>query len=308
MLSKRPILIILSLAIAIFLWAYVIGEVDPQTKAKINNINIKIENQESLVYNGLSVALDGDLTTNARIKGKRSVVTQAKLNGISASVDVTDAKLGENELPISFNLPTGVSIDGSTARTVTINVEERDSKEVPVIVDFTDYNGTESKPYVIDVSPEKMTVKGAKSKIRSVTAVHAVADWNKVSKVPTKMSLRVEAIDSAGNKVPGIDFEMESIIATVQFMKIKSVPVKLNVTGYDKSQFNIASAKLEAQAKLLVPDSKYDEINEVEGKADLSDITTGGVVFVPVEIQLPDGVYLERNFTDNAIITVNLAK
>ena len=47
MLRNKNIVRILSLLIAVVLWAYVMGEINPETTIKFKNINVEILNQES---------------------------------------------------------------------------------------------------------------------------------------------------------------------------------------------------------------------------------------------------------------------
>ena len=78
MLKNKTVLKIVSLVIAIFLWIYVMGEVDPETKVKVYGIEVNYINTELLAENGLAVAEDEPVTINATIEGKRSDVNKAK--------------------------------------------------------------------------------------------------------------------------------------------------------------------------------------------------------------------------------------
>ena len=46
MLKNKTVLKIVSLVIAIFLWIYVMGEVDPETKVKVYGIEVNYINTE----------------------------------------------------------------------------------------------------------------------------------------------------------------------------------------------------------------------------------------------------------------------
>lgn len=97
MLKNKTVLKIVSLVIAIFLWIYVMGEVDPETKVKVYGIEVNYINTELLAENGLAVAEDEPVTINATIEGKRSDVNKAKKKGLTASVDVSRCKSGKNK-------------------------------------------------------------------------------------------------------------------------------------------------------------------------------------------------------------------
>ena len=83
MLNNKTLLKIISLAIAVFLWIYVMGEVDPETRVKVYGIEVSYVNTDALADSGLAVADDEPLSVNAVIEGKRSDVNKAKKKGLS---------------------------------------------------------------------------------------------------------------------------------------------------------------------------------------------------------------------------------
>ena len=61
MLENKNVLKIISLIIAILLWVYVMGEVNPDTKEKISDIEVTFVNTETLADEGLAVVHEQDL-------------------------------------------------------------------------------------------------------------------------------------------------------------------------------------------------------------------------------------------------------
>ena len=78
MLENKNVLKIISLIIAILLWVYVMGEVNPDTKEKISDIEVTFVNTETLADEGLAVVHEQDLRVSAIVKGKRSVINEMK--------------------------------------------------------------------------------------------------------------------------------------------------------------------------------------------------------------------------------------
>ena len=132
MLKNKTVLKIVSLVIAIFLWIYVMGEVDPETKVKVYGIEVNYINTELLAENGLAVAEDEPVTINATIEGKRSDVNKGKKKGLTASVDVSRCKSGKNKAEITLDMPSGVVLDSISKDTADVDVEKIVWSEKPV--------------------------------------------------------------------------------------------------------------------------------------------------------------------------------
>lgn len=125
MLSNKRIQAILSLLIAVALWMYVMGTVDPQITFTVHNIYVEAINEDVLEEMDLSAKLDEPKTVDVTLKGKRSNVNEAKKSKIRATVDVSNCDYGENETEIRIILPekvTGVIIDEVSPETAKFTV------------------------------------------------------------------------------------------------------------------------------------------------------------------------------------------
>ena len=64
MLKSKKFNIILALIVAIVLWAYVLGEINPTSSTVIRNVPINFTNQEALEAEGLTVLSTSAETVN----------------------------------------------------------------------------------------------------------------------------------------------------------------------------------------------------------------------------------------------------
>ena len=110
MLRDKRVLAIVSLLIAIALWMYVMGSVDPKTTDLVTGVKVEMQNQDYLDKQGLTATLNSPNKISFTIEGKRSDVNFAKKKGFSAYVDVSTCDYGENEADIHVVTPDGVSI------------------------------------------------------------------------------------------------------------------------------------------------------------------------------------------------------
>lgn len=126
MLKNKKLQAILSLLIAIGLWMYVMGTVDPSVTTTIRDVKVEMTNEDVLEDQGLSAELNQPRTVNVEIKGARSNVNEAKEGEIQALVDVSNCDYGENETEIRIRLPEGVSgvrVESISQKTATFTVK-----------------------------------------------------------------------------------------------------------------------------------------------------------------------------------------
>ncbi|MBQ0079886.1 MAG: hypothetical protein KBS66_08365 [Eubacterium sp.] len=308
MLSKRPVLVILSLVIAVFLWGYVMGTVDPSSTVKVSNIPVQIENQAELNDRGLAVLYDREFQTSVNIKGKRSLVTQVKRNGIEASVDVSKAKRGDNELVVKFTTPAGVSVDSVSNPEILVKVEDLDSKDVKVKVVFDNEDSDDNmvRPWAIETDPEVVTVMGAKSAVKKVRTARVDADAGDAEADVATIPLGVTAVDESGEAVVGVTCSVETVRASIQKLNVKVVPLKLRAIGYHSGKLKVSGIVGPTSVEVLVAGDAAN-ITSIEGVVDLSNVNGSGVYNQSIDVQLPQNVYMDGELTDKAKVTLTKA-
>lgn len=108
MLRNKKFQLILSLLIAIALWLYVVGDINPTITADVNNVKVEMTGQDTLEELGMEATLDGPKVINIVISGSRSDVNEAKRSEIRAVVDVSNCEYGENEEDIRIVFPDDI--------------------------------------------------------------------------------------------------------------------------------------------------------------------------------------------------------
>lgn len=126
MLKNKKLQAILSLLIAVALWMYVMGTVDPTVTTAVRGIPVEKTNEKVLKDLGMSATLVEPETVDIVIKGARSDVNEAKKSEIEATVDVSNCEYGENEARIKIEFPdkiSGVTVDSMSRETAVFTVE-----------------------------------------------------------------------------------------------------------------------------------------------------------------------------------------
>ncbi len=126
MFRNRKTLMILSLLVAIALWMFVMGQVDPQTSLTVTDVKVEMRGTDVVENMGLKATLVKPKIVNVEIKGKRSEVNKAKKKGLTAYIDVSTCDYGDNEAEIRVELPSGisgVSMEHISSYTATFNIK-----------------------------------------------------------------------------------------------------------------------------------------------------------------------------------------
>ena len=108
-MTNNKVLMLISLLVAIALWMFVMGSVDPETSERITGVEVEMVGTDVLEEQELSATLNKPKMVAVTIEGRRSQVMKTKNKGIKAYIDVSTCDYGKNETEIIVKLPDGVS-------------------------------------------------------------------------------------------------------------------------------------------------------------------------------------------------------
>lgn len=297
MFSSKTFLRIISLIAAVLLWAYVMGEVDPEKREKVD-VYINFTNEDVLAEEGLAAVIGDNMTTTAVIKGKRSEVNEINKTGITAYVDVSSCKKGKNKVEIVVNAPEGISVESVADEYLNVEVEDLAEEEKTLSVEFIDTEDTVSEeggkiPWVIATDPETVTVTGSKSAVEAVAEVRGSVSSKSLSEDESKWRyVSVVAVDEDGEKVEGVTIaDSENIRALLRVFTLKSVDVEI-VSQNIESGYEIDEIKGLKSAVILGPQDLIDDIDSIEGILDLEGVTGTESTEASVNLIVPEGIYL----------------
>ena len=126
MMTNKKVLMLVSLLIAIGLWMFVMGNVDPEVSDRVNGIEVEMQGTNSLDDQGLTATLNKPKIVSVTIEGKRSQVKKAKDKGIKAYIDVSTCEYGKNETEIYIKIPDkarGVTVEEISSETAVFTVK-----------------------------------------------------------------------------------------------------------------------------------------------------------------------------------------
>jgi YbbR domain-containing protein len=158
---------LISLAFAVVLWFFVMGE----SRMEVNHI-VPLE-YENLPKN-LMIASEVPSSVAIRISGPRALQVNLSPSDISLAVDLKGLPAGVTSfkrLEESLNIPSGLKITRISPSYVDVKLERVREREVPVRVVLT---GEPAVGFIVKsfkAVPAKVTVAGAESELKGVSEV-----------------------------------------------------------------------------------------------------------------------------------------
>lgn len=307
MLENKNVLKIISLIIAVLLWVYVMGEVNPDTKEKISDIEVTFVNTEKLADDGLAVVHNQDIKVSAVVKGKRSVVNDTKKTGLTATVDVADASEGNNRGKIDLELPSGVTLDSISEDTISYKVEKSVEVKKTVEIDFVGDNGSDTLvPWAYDTYPSTVKVTGAESIVDDVYAVRGKITSNVVSESPKTVDVELIPVKKDGTEVQGVVLNHSKAQTTVRLMETKDVDVTITPQNLESGK-EIDSISGVDSIKVVGTEEALAELDSITATVDVSEIKSQGKK--ELNFSLPAGVYLyNKGNTTEATVKIRTAR
>ena len=125
-MKSNKVLMLISLLVAIGLWMFVMGNVDPQVSERVSGIKVEMEGTDTLNDQDLTATINKPKVVNVTIEGKRSQIIKAKKKGIKAYIDVSTCDYGKNEAEIYVRIPdgaSGVTVEDISSETAVFTVK-----------------------------------------------------------------------------------------------------------------------------------------------------------------------------------------
>ncbi len=305
MLENKRVNMILSLLIAIALWAFVIGEVNPEATRLYRDIPIHLIHESTLDESGLAVLSSSDASLTVTITGTRSEVNQIREKDIVATVDLDQAAIGENQLRVDVKVPNKVEVETQSINKIAVIVEQKISKDVPVKVRYNGSFAGEEEPITIYQSMETVTVTGAETNIGRVDHVDAVAEEGVVTTEESTFDCRLVPVDANTSKVYNVELSTSTIEVTAELAKTKTVPLEVPI---------VETETLQLQRTITVPETitlkgRNVDLETIESvmaeQIDVNEITENTELeVIPI---LPENVQVSTE-TEPLIVNVQVTK
>lgn len=261
MFQSKKLNLLMSFLIAIILWAYVIGEINPVTTKSFAEVNINLENQIALEERGLAIESISEDKINVTVKGERSRIQNIEKDDIYAEVDLALARAGHNELDVKVRTPEKMNIDKKSISKVRLTVGELVSEERPTKVVYVGATNSDLEPYTIERTPEKVIIRGAMSNVEKVSQVVAKVRVDQIKDKETTAEAELVPVDKNGKVVNWIRLSSSQIQVKAVMTKTKKVDLDVPIQGNDSGD-----VKLDYQKTVIIKGNAdvVKEISKIE--------------------------------------------
>lgn len=312
-MKNKLLTLLLSVVIAFGLWLYVITTINPDSDETYYNIPVVLQNDTALTERGLMITTQEIPTVTLHLSGNRM-----DLNGINSANITLIADLsriydtGEQSLTYQIYYPGDYSNNAFTVlsqnpRFITVNVERRISKQVPVVVNFT---GTLPADYMCDTQNPVLDVNWV-----TVTGPSPVIDQIEKATIDVDLTERVESIyesfrytlcDGEGEPVDAslVVTDTGEINLSVRIQRTKEIPLVVTVVSGGGATQSTSDIAIEPKTiKVSGNEAVLENLNEINlGTIYLADLTEDSEE-LRFTIMTPEGV---ENLTgiEEALVTV----
>ena len=304
MLKNNKINLVLALLAAICLWAYVLGDDSSSYGGTMRNVPINYINAEALERAGLVVLDTPTETVNISYAGQRSLKNKVKAKDFKVTVDLEGLRAGENTVKLMVEKPENVDIKSVSQQKVTVVVDKLSEEDKPVNVVIVNQTSDDSEPYIVQVSREKVKVRGAETLVNSVTALNASVDAGKVGNTMKSLNIELVPVNRKGEIVDDVALEFENVSITTIMHNKKTVSLNVPITG-NESTFVTREISVPKTITIKGTDELLSQISSITCRpVDISDIFED--TLINIEPLLPEGIEVATD-SQHLQITVTVA-
>lgn len=282
---------IISVIIAVIIWMYVIGEVNPEIVSEIKNVEVKLVNVEKLAQSGLVIMDQDYYSVNIKVRGRRSEILNITPSDINAIADMRGFGKGQNSVPVEINLSSNYQLEGINPTQLKVTIDEVVSRPKPVEIEFT---GTAASGYIQGtptVSTPEILVSGPETYVESVSKLVATISLNDtIADISKRITFRM--VDNEGEEVLGVSAEDKFVDVYVPILRVKSVPIEVETLGRPAEGYELLSViNIPSRVEIMGRQDQIDSITRLTANpVSLEGITK--TQDMPLQVNLPEGIQL----------------
>ncbi len=199
------------------------------------------------------------------LRGKESALKRVSLRDYQIVLDLSGYGEGEHTVPLKpFNFPSDVDVEIIPSR-VTVKIEEKRKKEVPVVVELL---GEPAKGYKAGqpvVNPNRVHVTVPSSKIDQVDSAKAEVNIEGADSA-VKHQVKLTAYDKNGKEIDGVISPSVVDVEVPVTSPFKTMPLQIQLTGQTPPGYSIASVKQSADQVIVYgPQNVLDQLEFYDG-------------------------------------------
>lgn len=302
---------LLSVVAAFILWSYFMGSQNPTRTLEYKDISVQLTGVDQLYNNyNLKIIEGADATVDVKVSGSSNRLATLTASQIKVQADVSESITapGTYQLPYTVILPeSGMTCESRTPDSITVKVDEIETKKVPVSVKLSD---KASKNYIFgdpQLSAETVKISGPATVVDEVSTAVIDLDTSGLKKTLTD-NYSYKLVNGKGKQVDttNISRDISSITVTLPVKEVKSVPLEVTVSPEDASAA-ISTSISPKSVEIIGDPSAVDAVSSIKLGAINATTAENGDTH-EFDIEPPTGVSLNDGQPTSATVTVSVAK
>ncbi|MCQ2547378.1 MAG: CdaR family protein [Clostridia bacterium] len=294
MLNNKKFRIFLSIVIAIALWVYVVGTMDPSNEKTYASIPIEVVGEEKLDEIGLAISNVNLNTIDIEVEARNSIISNLDDKDFTAVIDVSQAHKGVNEVKIKVKAPDGVSLKNQSSATckVTVETQIKDAKKIELSIpeDLSDDQEIE----LVSKELDSVYVTGSVSKMEEIDHIAAIIDMDNLQEGENKLVAILKPVDRNSYELDRLVLDNTKISLNVNLYQVKQVKLDFESIGQGKGRDGLIRSVTVPKSILVMGLSKdLEGIDSVKAESlTISDIKSDKDI--ELKLDLPEGVKLSK--------------
>jgi YbbR domain-containing protein len=289
MFNNKIVNIIFSILVAVGLWVYVVGEVNPETTGKFQDLPVRFINASVLAEDGLALADPGNPTVTVVISGNRADMKSLTESEIDITADLSGLVKGENQIELNVSLPNDMKLQSISSGKVRVTIESLVTAEKSVQIKYQGNIPDGKEPGDISILPPTVQVSGAVSSIEKVQYLEAVVSVGDLKATPQELDAGLMPVDKDGKPISYLFLSQKQVKIDVTLLDLKTVPLNVEITGSVPNGYILDS---KTKPETITIKGTSDEISKIVSVAgapiDISGETDS--VSIPIQLALPEGI------------------
>lgn len=302
--DSRTVYKIISVLIAVILWAYVAFQENTEMTWWVKNVPITVIGTETLDQNGYYITDTDRSTIDVKLKGDRSSVAKITAADITVLLDVS-AVIAAGNTTLSCDVSVdkkNVDVSDTRKNSIVVTAEKITTDIYPVSINIV---GAPAKGYSVfepSTNPTEVTVRGAESIVSTIASVSTKSvSVNGVSS-GNSVTVGLTAFDDEGKAVSGVTFDPASVEVSYTVLKEKSVSLFVPLI---KSPPGKRVTYEPQTVKIYAAPDDLAAVSEVRTDAvDVSLLEDGDSL--SLSMSLPSGVYASEQGGDIVEVTFKI--
>lgn len=312
MFKNKILPMLLSVAIAFCLWAYVITFVSSEREGTFYDIPVSFQGEALLEERNLMIVSEEKPTVTLTLYGNRRELNKLDSSNITIIADLSKiGEAGRHSMRYNVYYPGNIPDNTFTVQSqypsmVKVDVERRITKEIPVNVT---YEGSVQKDYIadkenIELDNKNVTITGPASAVDQITQAVVLVNLQDKSESFIE-SYRFTLCDAQGNPVDAkmVEANIAEVSVTLYIKRVKEIKLVVEVIDGGGATEETSKITIDpAVIKVAGNETALEDMDEILlGTVNLADLQKA--TELSFDITVPSGF---ENLSGKTKATVNV--